>query len=117
MGIITGTEAYIWQRKHLYVTSLLPLKRGKFLKRLHLKLFWRCCTSSIYALVNILIEFKNTIRLSADSLIALADALIVFLQNCPSPRCLLCERKDNYCRWRYMGLVFCSMIIVANFPT
>ena len=67
--------------------------------------------------VNILIEFKNTIRLSADSLIAPADALIVFLQNCPSPRCLLCERKDNYCRWRYMGLVFCSMIIVANFPT
>ena len=37
--------------------------------------------------VNILIEFKNTIRLSADSLIAPADALIVFLQNCPSPRC------------------------------
>lgn len=37
--------------------------------------------------VNILIEFKNTIRLSADSLIASADALIVFLQNCPSPRC------------------------------
>ena len=110
MGIITGTEAYIWQRKHLYVTSLLPLKRGNFLKRLHLKLFWRCCTSSIYALVNILIEFENTIRL-------LADILIVFLQNYPSPRCLLCERKDNYCRWRYMGLVFCSMIIVANFPT
>lgn len=28
--------------------------------------------------VNILIEFKNTIRLPADSLIASADALIVF---------------------------------------
>ena len=67
--------------------------------------------------VNILIEFKNTIRLSADSLIAPADALIVFLQNCPSPRCLLCERKDNYCRWKYYELVFFSMIIVANFPT
>ena len=37
--------------------------------------------------VNILIEFKNTIRLSADSLIASADTLIVFLQNYPSPRC------------------------------
>ena len=67
--------------------------------------------------VNILIEFKNTIRLSADSLIASADTLIVFLQNYPSPRCLLCERKDNYCRWKYYELVFFSMTIVANFPT
>lgn len=56
--------------------------------------------------VNILIEFKNTIRPSADILIASADALIVFLQNYPSPRCLLCERKDNYCRWKYYELVF-----------
>ena len=39
MGKITGTEAYIWQRKHLYVTSLLPLKRKKFLKRLHFETF------------------------------------------------------------------------------
>ena len=37
--------------------------------------------------VNIFIEFENTIRLSADILIASADALIVFLQNYPSPRC------------------------------
>ena len=71
----------------------------------------------VFGCVNILIEFKNTIRLPVDILIASADTLIVFLQNCPSPRCLLCERKDNYCRWRYMGLVFCPMIIVANFPT
>ena len=56
--------------------------------------------------VNILIEFKNTIRLPADILIASADTLIVFLQNYPSPRCLLCERKDNYCRWKYYELVF-----------
>ena len=67
--------------------------------------------------VNILIEFKNTIRLPADILIASADTLIVFLQNYPSPRCLLCERKDNYCRWRYVPLAFCLAMWVANFPT
>ena len=67
--------------------------------------------------VNILIEFKNTIRLPADILIASANTLIVFLQNYPSPHCLLCERKDNYCRWRYVPLAFCPAMRVANFPT
>ena len=39
---------------------------------------WRGCTYVIKIVINILIAFENTIRMSADSLIVSADILILF---------------------------------------